>query len=120
MARAHDLARRRRALDAFRTWRFGRAAEGQRPGASGQEGHARDLLRLDRHVQECHRVRFRTARAPLSRARLPELGRSEEHTSELQSLMRISYAVFCLQKKSTQSKTTEFSNKSNYTKYETQ
>src|SRR3546814_4841006 len=31
----------------------------------------------------------------------PDLGniRSEEHTSELQSLMRISYAVFCLQKK---------------------
>src|SRR3546814_4433373 len=28
-----------------------------------------------------------------------ERGRSEEHTSELQSLMRISYAVFCLQKK---------------------
>src|SRR3546814_3559959 len=30
--------------------------------------------------------------------RLPP-GRSEEHTSELQSLMRISYAVFCLKKK---------------------
>src|SRR3546814_5229191 len=29
----------------------------------------------------------------------PTLGRSEEHTSELQSLMRISYAVFCLKKK---------------------
>src|SRR3546814_535859 len=29
-------------------------------------------------------------------------GRSEEHTSELQSLMRISYAVFCLKKKTTQ------------------
>src|SRR3546814_8722721 len=28
--------------------------------------------------------------------------RSEEHTSELQSLMRISYAVFCLKKKQTQ------------------
>src|SRR3546814_10355873 len=28
-----------------------------------------------------------------------ELARSEEHTSELQSLMRISYAVFCLKKK---------------------
>src|SRR3546814_2237976 len=28
-----------------------------------------------------------------------DLDRSEEHTSELQSLMRISYAVFCLQKK---------------------
>src|SRR3546814_8066049 len=30
-----------------------------------------------------------------------EDGRSEEHTSELQSLMRISYAVFCLKKKNT-------------------
>src|SRR3546814_15910174 len=31
--------------------------------------------------------------------RLPPQVRSEEHTSELQSLMRISYAVFCLKKK---------------------
>src|SRR3546814_7582395 len=31
-------------------------------------------------------------------------GRSEEHTSELQSLMRISYAVFCLKKKSKEHK----------------
>src|SRR3546814_4459714 len=30
--------------------------------------------------------------------------RSEEHTSELQSLMRISYAVFCLKKKKTEKK----------------
>src|SRR3546814_4681644 len=30
------------------------------------------------------------------------VSRSEEHTSELQSLMRISYAVFCLKKKKTQ------------------
>src|SRR3546814_8696914 len=30
------------------------------------------------------------------------LSRSEEHTSELQSLMRISYAVFCLKKKNTE------------------
>src|SRR3546814_9912290 len=30
---------------------------------------------------------------------LDDAGRSEEHTSELQSLMRISYAVFCLKKK---------------------
>src|SRR3546814_1572164 len=34
------------------------------------------------------------------------LPRSEEHTSELQSLMRISYAVFCLQKKKSKQKTT--------------
>src|SRR3546814_3346407 len=35
----------------------------------------------------------------------PLVRRSEEHTSELQSLMRISYAVFCLQKKKHQSAT---------------
>src|SRR3546814_2431362 len=38
------------------------------------------------------------ARSAVSRSILPSL-RSEEHTSELQSLMRISYAVFCLNKK---------------------
>src|SRR3546814_2048747 len=35
----------------------------------------------------------------LYRSAAKEWGRSEEHTSELQSLMRISYAVFCLKKK---------------------
>src|SRR3546814_8030337 len=34
------------------------------------------------------------------------IARSEEHTSELQSLMRISYAVFCLKKKTTNNKQT--------------
>src|SRR3546814_5557761 len=34
-------------------------------------------------------------------------GRSEEHTSELQSLMRISYAVFCLKKKKKKNRTTD-------------
>src|SRR3546814_2035679 len=36
---------------------------------------------------------------------VPYQTRSEEHTSELQSLMRISYAVFCLKKKNTQDNT---------------
>src|SRR3546814_5929822 len=41
------------------------------------------------------------ARAPNGMRRIERVvvGRSEEHTSELQSLMRISYAVFCLKKK---------------------
>src|SRR3546814_4207725 len=39
---------------------------------------------------------------PKPNARLPATRRSEEHTSELQSLMRISYAVFCLKKKKQQ------------------
>src|SRR3546814_9793070 len=42
-------------------------------------------------------IRPRPARQPGWHA--GRLGRSEEHTSELQSLMRISYAVFCLKKK---------------------
>src|SRR3546814_13503181 len=42
----------------------------------------------------------RTARSHVGAPALPERpNRSEEHTSELQSLMRISYAVFCLKKK---------------------
>src|SRR3546814_2417276 len=42
--------------------------------------------------------------APAPRLRLADqrADRSEEHTSELQSLMRISYAVFCLKKKNKQ------------------
>src|SRR3546814_3665441 len=48
----------------------------------------------------CTVVRTRSA---VSRACMVG-GRSEEHTSELQSLMRISYAVFCLKKKQTKSK----------------
>src|SRR3546814_5852325 len=40
------------------------------------------------------------ARHSLGIQRLAGAHRSEEHTSELQSLMRISYAVFCLKKKS--------------------
>src|SRR3546814_6907802 len=47
--------------------------------------------------------RLRSAGARIVERELPrsfdDAGRSEEHTSELQSLMRISYAVFCLKKK---------------------
>src|SRR3546814_5030606 len=38
-------------------------------------------------------------RVPMARPAASSEARSEEHTSELQSLMRISYAVFCLKKK---------------------
>src|SRR3546814_2549309 len=47
--------------------------------------------------------------SPARKARITgtlTIGRSEEHTSELQSLMRISYAVFCLKKKKTNHTTT--------------
>src|SRR3546814_6368140 len=44
--------------------------------------------------------------APLRKVTFAIRVRSEEHTSELQSLMRISYAVFCLKKKKTQQSAT--------------
>src|SRR3546814_3280218 len=52
-----------------------------------------------------HRQPRRGVRAVRDRGQdgaVPQRGRSEEHTSELQSLMSISYAVFCLKKKNTQ------------------
>src|SRR3546814_5762111 len=54
-------------------------------------------------------------RAPHTGHRRPLDGRSEEHTSELQSLMRISYAVFCLKKK-TKSKKKQHTNQEHKTK----
>src|SRR3546814_7590990 len=51
--------------------------------------------------------------AGIARAALPSRVRSEEHTSELQSLMRISYAVFCLKKK----KPNTTKNKTDHVKY---
>ena len=74
MARPHHLARRRRAFHALPPRRCRSAAQGRRPGARGQEGHPRHLPAQPRHLQD-HRVRFRAARAPLPRARLPQLGR---------------------------------------------
>src|SRR3546814_4104857 len=46
--------------------------------------------------------RCRASGATQAEVSCSEERRSEEHTSELQSLMRISYAVFCLKKKTTQ------------------
>src|SRR3546814_1444911 len=68
--------------------------------------------------QSCvHRIHDRAARAspPMPRGRAPRAAsryagrraRSEENTSELQSLMRISYAVFCLKKKTYEDKSTK-------------
>src|SRR3546814_10119107 len=67
---------------------------------------ARPPRRRRQHDPATQRQRLRVLRAP--RPALEHL-RSEEHTSELQSLMRISYAVFCLKKKNykQQSNTTE-------------
>src|SRR3546814_1492856 len=61
--------------------------------------------RLDSASTSRHRAKLQTLQEAFRYARCPAPAnrpwpfRSEEHTSELQSLMRISYAVFCLKKK---------------------
>src|SRR3546814_9846345 len=53
------------------------------------------------HSPDCHQAILPDLAPPAATGHR-DSGRSEEHTSELQSLMRISYAVFCLKKKNTQ------------------
>src|SRR3546814_1653200 len=58
-------------------------------------------LRIARHAENASKNFCFSQNHPQKRPRVCGAGgeRSEEHTSELQSLMRISYAVFCLKKK---------------------
>src|SRR3546814_2962028 len=64
-----------------------------------------DLFAIWAPRRRWHRIRILTMAGDLFGGDAPDQrdsganGRSEEHTSELQSLMRISYAVFCLKKK---------------------
>src|SRR3546814_8108906 len=85
---AHDPARRR-AADRHRLRKRAR-----------RQGGAMDGARTDARQAEALSVHARGSDPQ------PHL-RSEEHTSELQSLMRISYAVFCLKKKTQNRQHTE-------------
>src|SRR3546814_4606717 len=61
-------------------------------------GHARGV-RLSDALFHGRRLSARHHQEAAPALNHPRAARSEEHTSELQSLMRISYAVFCLKKK---------------------
>src|SRR3546814_8594780 len=64
--------------------------------------------RLDRHAEEAAELGVPAAAREVHQRGARgggDVGRSEEHTSELQSLMRISYAVFCLKKKTKHTQT---------------
>src|SRR3546814_2600284 len=75
----------------------GKARRGGAHRHAGQRDRRRRRAALRRTHRRAHRAvgRGRGGVKACARARR----RSEEHTSELQSLMRISYAVFCLKKK---------------------
>src|SRR3546814_6509907 len=81
---AVDIRRRQPAIDVtLAIGVFGR----QRAGGAGPDEHGNAIGAMARD-----RIGNRATKTVL---------RSEEHTSEIQSLMRISYAVFCLKKKRT-------------------
>src|SRR3546814_7998615 len=94
--RSRSAARRRRA-GAGRA-RVGRA---RRAGLRDRRPHHVPEKRARARGEERHAGEGRAgiAGAHGGEAGRWPIGRSEEHTSELQSLMRISYAVFCLKKK---------------------
>src|SRR3546814_10234054 len=66
---------------------------------------------LEHWPVSCGQSSRSTAMGPGAVAELRQRFRSEEHTSELQSLMRISYAVFCLKKKKKTQETQTYNNK---------
>src|SRR3546814_9980072 len=80
----------------------------------GQRLHDRVKVRDEQRFAEkeesdgaCHASRCPRVQRAISAGRSISCQRSEEHTSELQTLMRISYAVFCLKKKNTQNTHTQ-------------
>src|SRR3546814_7647464 len=86
----------------------------------GRDRHGLAAVEPDqRCIDQLADVHHARQRVDVDAAMLPDLGaggggkhrldidRSEEHTSELQSLMRISYAVFCLKKKKKRKHTEE-------------
>src|SRR3546814_6837965 len=86
--RSDGMARRQKNMAAVLQQRIHRNDEKTRQAAYEQQQHISEPLRIDQRHRQYHQPHENAHRQ-----------RSEEHTSELQSLMRISYAVFCLQKK---------------------
>src|SRR3546814_9193849 len=78
------------------------AAQGRRRATGVRmQGQERDLRLYALAMTVERKLGFLPAIAGRHRHPVDHAERSEEHTSELQSLMRISYAVFCLKKKNT-------------------
>src|SRR3546814_1363985 len=103
--------RHRPCASAARHARRRRSANTLCAAADGRNRHSRQRPARERRVDSRHRdeqialLAWRKTHAMNRTWPKPAQGiemRSEEHTSELQSLMRISYAVFCLKKKKTQ------------------
>src|SRR3546814_1035191 len=104
------------------SWRFISRVPAQRKTETSCSTCALLRPRGHRSVTKLRRRTHRSAKMTISESflanlvdgprkfRCSRLPRSEEHTSELQSLMRISYAVFCLKKKKNNNQATTQNN----------
>src|SRR3546814_10215439 len=77
-----------------------KADEAQRQAEAALEQYTAQLAEARKEAGEIREAAREDGKKIVAEAR-DTASRSEEHTSELQSLMRISYAVFCLKKKKT-------------------
>src|SRR3546814_1652897 len=98
-----DARRRKRRRRRRRALRGPRTLAGSRRHGHGHALHRDPARRLRYPAGQVVPRRPRAVRWAVAEDR----PRSEEHTSELQSLMRISYAVFCLKKKKKNTKETQ-------------
>src|SRR3546814_9766533 len=90
---------RRRRDAAFRIHRRNQCRHGGIGGGAANQPWLSEILSRHGQYAARHRELDVVHERPSRKAALGAGPRSEEHTSELQSLMRISYAVFCLKKK---------------------
>src|SRR3546814_8492317 len=97
-ASAQDVAKAKPPLMQPGEWEIARTVTGYNfEGITAQE--YQEKLGGTTSVKTCITPETADRPDPSFLATNQQTGRSEEHTSELQSLMRISYAVFCLKKK---------------------
>src|SRR3546814_1188545 len=98
---AWDSRRRRRSTRSRRERQFGDAASGSMERSRGRVvDHGKRERALNMADNDTKAPGATPAgKTTRTKAKTAAKTRSEEHTSELQSLMRISYAVFCLKKK---------------------
>src|SRR3546814_7961473 len=101
---------------ALAAFRHGSAAARHRHPLQGRRAHRRRGIFDLRGLDPRRRGQVEGPVRPADDDQAVGPGRSEEHTSELQSLMRISYAVFCLDKKGEDRKCTHINSSHKYAK----
>src|SRR3546814_2851646 len=95
----HELRNGMRPAEEALRVRVGNAKETRQEPERHGLGQVRQHIHPTGGLRSAHHFIYKFGDTRPQRRQMRRIERSEEHTSELQSLMRISYAVFCLKKK---------------------